>query len=122
MRNLYKRKPEFVIAERWTSKHKPEEIIVYGMEGFPSFWEDEFGHRYPMREEDGWLASTPSVGGVIFCDGSRVCKGDWVVTSKDHKTTAMKDEQFRSMYDAANFFERAHTCGQAEIEGDPGEA
>lgn len=121
MRNLYRRKPEFVIAERWTKNYKPSEVITTGMKGFPLFWEDEFQHRYTMLDSDGWVPVENIQPGSSWAGGVVIRKGDWLVTEKGAKLRVLTDEQFRSEYVAADFFERAHTCQQDEAEGDPGE-
>ncbi len=121
MRKLYKRKPVFAIAERWTSQYKPSEIITKGQRGFPLFYADDVGNQCTMLDDAGWVPHENIVPGSSWAAGEVIRKGEWLVSEKGAKLSVLTDEQFRSEYDAADFFDKAVTCGPDEIEGDSGE-
>jgi hypothetical protein len=89
----FRKRPVAVEAEQWFPGKRVEGVLLHGDSGFPLWFEDEHGHRYP---------SGPDVAFVGTLEGTMtVREGDWIVTGVKGEKYPCKPDIFAATYEPA---------------------
>lgn len=89
----YRKRPIVIEAEQWFPGKRVNGVLTTDMPDCPIRWLDEYGHAFPMTDQDGWIGTLEG--------GLHVSPGDWIIVGVKGEVYPCKDDIFKATYEPA---------------------